>query len=189
LTNGDAGPRDRPPGVGENIWVPSGDCSYVNAQNDTRILSQAGRKLGLEIAFQHASTTDEIDLAFAAFAQQQVSAVLVHSDPYYVNRRDQLAGLAARYVLPAIYGLREHAVAGGLVSYGTDLTEAYHEVGTIVARILKGEAPGDIPVQQPTKFQMVVNMKTAKTLGMDVPESILVRADEVCPTSAPMRQI
>jgi putative ABC transport system substrate-binding protein len=151
----------------------------VNAQTDTRILSQAGRKLGLDIAFQHASTTDEIDLAFAAFAQQQASAVLVHSDPYYVNRRDQLAGLAARYVLPAIYGLREHAVAGGLVSYGTDLTEAYHEVGIIVARILKGEAPGDIPVQQPTKFQMVVNMKTAKTLGMDVPDSILVRADEV----------
>jgi len=151
----------------------------VNAQNDTQILSQAGRKLGLELALQYARTEDEIDRAFAALAERQVAAVLVHSDPYYVNRRDQLAGLAARYVLPAIYGLREHAVAGGLVSYGTDLTEAYHEVGTIVARILKGEAPGDIPVQQPTKFQMVVNIRTAKTLGIDVPESILIRADEV----------
>jgi putative ABC transport system substrate-binding protein len=151
----------------------------VNAQNDTQILSQAGRKLGLDIAFQQAGTEDEIDRAFAAFAHRQVSAVLVHSDPYYVNRRDQLAGLAAQYVLPAIYGLREHAVAGGLVSYGTDLTAAYHEVGVIVGRILKGEAPGNIPVQQPTKFQMVVNIKTAKMLGMEVPESILVRADEV----------
>jgi putative tryptophan/tyrosine transport system substrate-binding protein len=151
----------------------------VNARNDTQILSQAGRKLGLEIAFQHAGTTDEIDRAFAAFAQQQVSAVLISGDPYYVNRRDQLAGLAARYFLPAIYALREHAVSGGLISYGTDLIEAYHEVGAIVARILKGQAPGDIPVEQPTKFQMVVNIRTAKALGLDVPDTVLARADEV----------
>jgi ABC-type uncharacterized transport system substrate-binding protein len=151
----------------------------VNAQNDTRILSEASRRLGLDITLQPASTADDIDRAFAAFAQQNVAAVLVNGDPYFVNRRDQLAALAARYSLPATYPLREHTVAGGLISYGTDLTQAYHQVGVLAGRILKGEKPADIPVEQPTKFQLVVNLKTAKALGIDVPESILVRADEV----------
>jgi putative ABC transport system substrate-binding protein len=151
----------------------------INAQNDTRILTEAARKLGLDIALQQASTPDDIDRAFAAFAEQKVAAVLVHSDPYFVNRRDQLAALAARYSLPASYGLREHTVAGGLISYGTDLTQAYHQVGVLAGRILKGEKPGDIPVEQPTKIQLVVNLKTAKALGIDVPASIQVRADEV----------
>src|SRR5262249_32663418 len=96
----------------------------VNAQNDTRILTEAGRRLGLDIVLQLASTADDIDRAFAAFAEQKVAAVLVNSDPYFVNRRDQLAGLAARYSLPATYSLREHAVAGGLISYGTNLSQA-----------------------------------------------------------------
>jgi putative tryptophan/tyrosine transport system substrate-binding protein len=151
----------------------------VNAQNDTRILTEASRRLGLDITLQLASTPDDIDRALAAFAQQKVAAIMVHSDPYFVNRRDQLAALAARYALPASYGLREHAVAGGLISYGTDLTQAYHQIGVLAGRILKGEKPADIPVEQPTKIQLVVNLKTAKALGIDVPESILVRADEV----------
>jgi putative tryptophan/tyrosine transport system substrate-binding protein len=151
----------------------------INAQNDTRILTEASRKLGLDIALQRASTADDIDRAFAAFAEQKVAAVLVHSDPYFVNRRDQLAALAARYSLPASYGLREHTLAGGLISYGTDLTQAYHQVGVLAGRILKGEKPADIPVEQPTKIQLVVNLKAAKALGLDVPGSILVRADEV----------
>jgi ABC-type uncharacterized transport system substrate-binding protein len=154
--------------------------SNVNAESDMRILSEAGRRLGLDVAVLQARTEDEIDRAFAAFAEQhKVAAVLVNGDPYFVNRRDQLAALAARYSLPAIYALREHAVAGGLISYGTDLTQAYHQVGVLAGRILKGEKPGDIPVEQPTKFQMVVNLKAAKALGLDVPASILVRADEV----------
>jgi putative tryptophan/tyrosine transport system substrate-binding protein len=151
----------------------------INAQNDTRILTEASRRLGLDITLQLASTADDIDRAFATFAQQKVAAVLVNGDPYFVNRRDQLAALEARYSLPAAYPLREHTVAGGLISYGTDLTQAYHQVGVLAGRILKGERPADIPVEQPTKFQLVVNLKTAKALGIDVPESILVRADEV----------
>ena len=141
----------------------------VNAKNDTRTLTEAGRKLGLDIMLQLASTADEIDRAFAAFAEQNVAAALVNGDPFFVNRRDQLAALAARYSLPATYALREHAVAGGLISYGTDLTQAYHQVGVLAGRILRGEKAADMPVEQPTKFQLVVNLKTAKTIGMDVP--------------------
>jgi len=151
----------------------------VNAKNDTRILTEAGRRLGLDIAVQQASTADDIDGAFAVFAKQKVAAVLVNGDPFFVNRRDQLAALAARYSLPDTYPLREHAVAGGLISYGTDLTQAYHQVGVLAGRILRGEKPADMPVEQPSKFQLVVNLKTAKTLGIDVPDSITVRADEV----------
>ena len=154
--------------------------SNVNAESDMRILSETARRLGLDVAILQARTEDEIDRAFAAFAEQhKVAAVLVSSDPYYVNRRNQLAALAARYSLPAIYSLREHAVAGGLISYGADLTQAYHQVGVLAGRILKGEKPGDIPVEQPTRFQMVLNLKAAKALGLDVPVSILVSADEV----------
>jgi ABC-type uncharacterized transport system substrate-binding protein len=152
----------------------------ANTENDMRILPAAGRKIGLDVAILLAKTADEIEQAFASFAEQRkVTAVLVNSDPYFVNRREQIAALAARYSLPAIYSLREHAVVGGLISYGADLTQGYHQVGVLAGRILKGEKPGDIPVEQPTKFQMVINLKTAKALGLDVPESILVRADEV----------
>jgi putative tryptophan/tyrosine transport system substrate-binding protein len=167
--------------------VPSGRMFGVllnphnaNTENDMRILPAAGRKIGLDVAILLAKTADEIEQAFASFAEQRkVTAVLVNSDPYFVNRREQIAALAARYSLPAIYSLREHAVAGGLISYGADLTQGYHQVGVLAGRILKGEKPGDIPVEQPTKFQMVINLKTAKALGLDVPQSILVRADEV----------
>jgi putative ABC transport system substrate-binding protein len=151
----------------------------ANTDNDSRLLPEAGRRLGLDIAVVLAKSADEIEQAFAAFAARKVSAVLVNGDPYFVNRRDQLATLAARYSLPAVYALREHAVAGGLISYGADLTQGYHQVGVLTGRILKGEKPADIPVEQPSKFQMVVNLKTAKALGVDLPPSILVRADEV----------
>lgn len=153
--------------------------SNVNAKNDTKTLTDAGSKLGLNILLELASTADQIDGAFKAFADQHVAAVLVSGDPFFVNRRDQLAGLADRYSLPAIYALREHAVAGGLLSYGTDLTQAYHQVGVLAGRILRGGNAGDIPVEQPTKFQLVVNLKTAKALGIDLPPSIMARADEV----------
>jgi putative ABC transport system substrate-binding protein len=152
----------------------------ANTDNDMKLLPEAGRRLGLDVAVLFAKTADEIEQAFAAFAEQRkVSAVFVNGDPYFVNRREQLATLAARYSLPAVYALREHAVAGGLISYGADLTQGYHQIGVLAGRILKGEKPADIPVEQPAKFQMVVNLKTAKALGVDLPASILVRADEV----------
>ena len=167
--------------------VPSGKTfgvllnpTNVNTENDVRVLSEAGRRLGLDVAILLAKTADEIDRAFALFVEQhKVSALLVNSDPYFVNRRDQLATLAARYSLPAIYSLREHAVAGGLISYGADLTQGYHQVGAIAGRILKGEKAAEIPVEQPTKFQLVINLKTAKALGLEVPPTLLAIADEV----------
>jgi putative ABC transport system substrate-binding protein len=152
----------------------------ANAQADMRDLREAGGALGLPVEILQARSIEDIDRAFAAFAvQHKVTAVLVNSDPFFLNRRDQLAGLAARHSLPAIYSLREHAVAGGLITYGTDLTGAYHQIGVVAGRILKGEKPADIPVEQPTKFQMVVNLKTARELGLEVPPTIVVRADEV----------
>src|SRR5262245_44006693 len=152
----------------------------ANAQIDSRNLSEAGRALGQEVVILQARSAEDIDRAFVAFAEQhRVVAVMVNSDPYFLNQQDQLATLAAQHLLPAIYSVREHVVAGGLISYGVDLTQAYYQVGVVVGRILKGERPSDIPVEQPTKFQMVLNLKTARALGLEVPPSVVVRADEV----------
>jgi len=152
----------------------------ANAQVDTRNLSESSRTLGQEVLILQARTAEDIDRAFVSFAEQhKVAAVMVNSDPYFLNQRDQMAALAARYFLPAIYSVREHVVAGGLISYGIDLTHAYYQVGVVAGRILKGEKVSDIPVEQPTKFQMVLNLKTARALGLEVPESIVVRTNEV----------
>lgn len=151
-----------------------------NAETDARDLRQAARTIEQEVSFIQASTAEEIENAFATFAgKQKVSAVLVNTDPFYLNRRDQLAALATRYALPAIYSLREHTMAGGLMSYGANLIEAYRQIGVIVGRILKGAKPRDIPVEQPTKFELVINLKTAKAIGVDLSTAILLRADEV----------
>jgi len=126
-----------------------------------------------------ASNEPELDAAFTTMALQQIGALVVASDPFFWSRRGELASLAARYRLPAIYYLPEFARAGGLMAYGNNLVDIYRLVGVYVGRILKGEKPGDLPVVQSTKFEFVINLKTAKALGLDVPLGLTAGADEV----------
>jgi ABC-type uncharacterized transport system substrate-binding protein len=142
-------------------------------------VQEATRTVGQHIRILHASTERELETAFASLAELRAGALVVSSDPFFNSRRDQIVALAARYAIPAIYEGREYALAGGLISYGTSLAEGYRQVGLYAGRILKGEKPADLPVVQPTKFEYVINLKTAKTLGLTVPSSMHFLADEV----------
>ena len=146
---------------------------------DARQVLAAGRVLGQKIHVLNASTANEIDAAFAALAQEQVGALLIGNDPFISSRRDQLALLTARHAIPTVYPLRIYVTAGGLMSYGTDPNNSAREQGAYVGRILKGEKPADLPILQPTKFELVVNVRAAKAIGLNVPELFLARADEV----------
>ena len=117
--------------------------------------------------------------AFAALVDQRAGALIVSTDPYLFGRRNQIIALAARHSLPTIYDRREFAAAGGLITYGTHLADAYRQIGVYAGRILKGEKPAELPVEQPTKLALVINLKTAKALGLQVPATLLARADEV----------
>ena len=135
--------------------------------------------LGLRLPLQSASSDAQIDTAFANFAQQRVNAVIVGTDQFFGTRHDLLVGLAARYAMPAIYYLREAVAAGGLISYGTSITDAFRLAASYAGRILKGEKAGDLPVQQTVRFELAINVKTAKALGLEIPATLFARADEV----------
>jgi putative ABC transport system substrate-binding protein len=150
-----------------------------NAESEARNAQAAARQLGRELRVLTASTESEIDAAFAGIAQQPGGAVMIAPDPYFFVRRDQLAGSAARYGLPAVYFHRGFAAAGGLISYGATVTEENRIAGQYTGRILAGEKPGNLPILQPAKIELIVNLNTAKALGLTVPPSILARADEV----------
>jgi putative ABC transport system substrate-binding protein len=141
-------------------------------------LRTAARSVGQRIEILQAGTQRDIDAVFGGLAAKRVDALLVASDPLFVTQADQLVALAERHAIPTLYSRREFAEAGGLISYGSNLADALHVVGAYAGRILKGEKPGDLPVQQPTKFELVINLKTAKALGLAVPDKLLAIADE-----------
>jgi putative ABC transport system substrate-binding protein len=133
----------------------------------------------LEVDVLKAVSADEIDVAFDLLGDLHGGALVVPGDPFFSTRREQLVSLAAHYRVPAIYAEREFVNAGGLISYGANLTAVFYQLGIYAGRVLNGEKPADLPIEQPTKFELVINLKTAKGLGLAVPQSLLARADEV----------
>jgi putative tryptophan/tyrosine transport system substrate-binding protein len=151
----------------------------ANAETILRDVDAAGRRMGLQIQIVNASSGREIDGVFATFMRERPDALFVSGGPLFVSRRFQLALLSARHAIPASYGSREYAEIGGLMSYGTSQADAYHQVGIYVGRILRGAKPTDLPVLQATKFELVINLQAARVVGLEVPASLLARADEV----------
>jgi putative ABC transport system substrate-binding protein len=159
------------------ILVNPGNPGFAAA--DAKEAQQAARALGVNLLVLNANNSSEIDAAFATLVQQQAGALLISGDVFYISRTDQLVALAARHAVPTIYAYLEQGAAGALMCYGASLAPTQHTVGVYTGRILKGENPADLPVQQVTKLQLVINMKTARALGLEVPLPLLALADEV----------
>jgi putative tryptophan/tyrosine transport system substrate-binding protein len=144
-----------------------------------RDVQTAARTLGLELHVLHASTEGDFDMVFATLAQLQAGGLVIAPDPFFTGRSEQLSALTLRYAIPAIFQGRDFVEAGGLMSFGGSFIDSYRQVGIYTGRILKGEKPSELPVQQATKIELIINLKTARATGVDVPESVLVQAGEV----------
>jgi ABC-type uncharacterized transport system substrate-binding protein len=155
------------------------DPNSPNAEMQVNDIQAAARGVGGEITILNASTIRDIDAAFVRLVEMRADALLVVANPIFFNRTAQLVVLAARHAIPTLYSRREFTAAGGLMSYGPNINDSYRLLGVYAARILKGEKPGDLPIQLPTKFELVINLSTAKALGIEVPPTLLARADEV----------
>jgi len=153
--------------------------THPAAEAQSKDMQAAARSLGLQLHVLHASSERDLDAAFATLLQLRAGALIVGADAFFVNQSEQLAALALRHGVPTISLIREFAAAGGLMSYGSDLADAFRVMGVYSGRILKGEKPADLPVQQETKFALIINLKTARALGLEVPPTLLGRADEV----------
>ena len=149
------------------------------AETESRDAQTAARTLGLQLHVLHASTDRDFDTVFASLAQMRAVALVINTDVFFNSRSEQLAALALRHTVPAIFQYREFVASGGLMSYGTSSTDVFRQVGIYTSRLLRGESPADLPVQQVTKIELIINLKTARTLGLTVPLSLLGRADEV----------
>jgi ABC-type uncharacterized transport system substrate-binding protein len=154
-------------------------ANVTMAQSTLRDVEAAARTMGLQIQILKASSSRDIDMAFAAFGRERPDALFLGPDPFLNSRRAQLVNLAARHAIPATFSNRDFAEIGGLMSYGADIVDAFRQVGVYAGRILKGAKPADLPVVQATKFELVINHQTARMLGLEVPPTLLARADEV----------
>jgi putative ABC transport system substrate-binding protein len=163
----------------KRVAVLVNPADATNTETTVQGVQAAARAIGLQIEIFNAATGDEIDSAFAGLVNARPDALFVGPGAFFNTRRVQLATLAARHAIPATYAVRDYAEAGGLMSYGTSVTDMFRQVGVYCGRILRGERPADLPVVQPTKFEFVINLRTARALGLDVPPMLLARADEV----------
>lgn len=155
------------------------DLNVPEAVSGASEVQAAARTLGLKLVVLNIRTASDIDTAFASLVRERASALVVGGGAFLVSRRDQIIALAARYAIPAVYGFREYSADGGLVSYGNDTRDAFRRAGVYTGRILKGDKPADLPIERTTKFELVINLKTAKALGLTIPMSVLGRADDL----------
>jgi putative tryptophan/tyrosine transport system substrate-binding protein len=164
------------PGAAIGVLIRPANSAF---ERDRKELQSAGRTLGVDLHFANAAADRDLEPAFANLAGLRVGALLIAADPFFNSRREQLVALAARHAIPAMHEWRESVAAGGLISYGPPLAEIYHQVGVYTGRILNGDKPGDLPVVEPSRLELVINLKTAQALGLTVPHAMLLRADEV----------